>query len=634
VRESTAMKTSLSLAALQLAVWWQQSQCFIAQATPRAVCAVCSSSLRHKPHASRVRPRSHHVHVAAQRCAVSMTSEVQEQTTVGGLPLPTKRELVRFELKQVPAAAARRFLMAWGERRVPDRPDVTDPGVPSTNMPVTSELLGGTGSKMTGLRLVFDATPTDAVDINFYPLAGGSSALIMSRVEGGSGKAGGLGPQVASLISSAENTIRVKLQADVDAYARNYTRSRKAGALPDTAAADDDADAAAESTNSRSSSSSSSSSSSAEPQQQRSPEPLPDSAFAGGVMYDDLLDAFPGGKQAFNLEAFAAFEAARGAVTDETVTDETIDNTQGAGVKGFEGVLQSLYAANSSESQLAALFTAGAELAAAGAEDQMQIPAQQDLVQLEVMLGPGTRTRGGLDIMAGPPKAIGGEFDTGVAESETRRYAGSVDDSSSSSSSSGSSQQQQQQQVYTMYDEDDVPVLELTEAELNAIDPDLLELQMARLDGLLYELGRAPTELRPTILAEYNDVLLDEYYVLAMRARIPRLESDDQRSLLLQVNDRAVLLVQQLAAMKQAQEVQELEKIRSICECAMQDMSRLPDTVRSMKPLLNAEFVAYLAYAIEKERKELRRQGFNPDREPSRWLQVSFVYFNYPTSLY
>ncbi|KAG5178419.1 hypothetical protein JKP88DRAFT_201663 [Tribonema minus] len=173
-----------------------------------------------------------------------------------------------------------------------------------------------------------------------------------------------------------------------------------------------------------------------------------------------------------------------------------------------------------------------------------------------------------------------------------------------------------------MYDEDDVPVLQLTESELAAIDADALELEMARLDGMLYELGRAPAEMRPAILREYADVLLDPYYVLAMRARVPRLETEAQRALLQAVNAQATTLVGQLAGLKQAQEVQELEKIRAICETAMDDMARLPDKVRSMKPLLNADFVAYLAYAIEKERGALRAKGMDPDREPSRWLQV------------
>ena len=44
--------------------------------------------------------------------------------------------------------------------------------------------------------------------------------------------------------------------------------------------------------------------------------------------------------------------------------------------------------------------------------------------------------------------------------------------------------------------------------------------------------------------------------------------------------------------------------------------------VRYMKPLLDQDFIAYMAYAIQKEREAVRRRGMNPDREPSRWLEV------------
>lgn len=41
-----------------------------------------------------------------------------------------------------------------------------------------------------------------------------------------------------------------------------------------------------------------------------------------------------------------------------------------------------------------------------------------------------------------------------------------------------------------------------------------------------------------------------------------------------------------------------------------------------MKPLLDDNFVAYLTYAIHKERNDIARHGVDPDLEQSRWLQV------------
>ncbi|CAM9871526.1 unnamed protein product [Choristocarpus tenellus] len=41
-----------------------------------------------------------------------------------------------------------------------------------------------------------------------------------------------------------------------------------------------------------------------------------------------------------------------------------------------------------------------------------------------------------------------------------------------------------------------------------------------------------------------------------------------------------------------------------------------------MKPLLDQNFVSYLGYAIDVERKAMRKEFRDPDRDPTRWLQV------------
>lgn len=71
-----------------------------------------------------------------------------------------------------------------------------------------------------------------------------------------------------------------------------------------------------------------------------------------------------------------------------------------------------------------------------------------------------------------------------------------------------------------------------------------------------------------------------------------------------------------------AAEVAQLEKVRLICEHALEDMATLPAKVRAMKPLLDDDFVAYLGYAVDKERAAQRKVGRDPDREPGAWLQV------------
>ncbi|CAM9332385.1 unnamed protein product, partial [Hapterophycus canaliculatus] len=98
--------------------------------------------------------------------------------------------------------------------------------------------------------------------------------------------------------------------------------------------------------------------------------------------------------------------------------------------------------------------------------------------------------------------------------------------------------------------------------------------------------------------------------------------SRKERDAMLAANQAAVNTVQQLAKMHQKLEMQQLEKIRDICEAALEDMDSLPDKIRYMKPLLDDKFVAYMGYAIQTEREAIEKRGLNPDREPSRWLQV------------
>ena len=139
------------------------------------------------------------------------------------------------------------------------------------------------------------------------------------------------------------------------------------------------------------------------------------------------------------------------------------------------------------------------------------------------------------------------------------------------------------------------------------------------------------------------------------------------RRALKRVNDFALACAEELAEMVVAAEQQQLEKIRRICEVAMDDMGKLPETVASMKPLLDKDFVAYINYAIDRERARIsggggatttaggggafedsfegggvgidggrlrsgadegmagtagRGLGLDPDREPTPWLQV------------
>lgn len=54
----------------------------------------------------------------------------------------------------------------------------------------------------------------------------------------------------------------------------------------------------------------------------------------------------------------------------------------------------------------------------------------------------------------------------------------------------------------------------------------------------------------------------------------------EEREAMQAANQAAVNTVQQMAGMHQRLEMQQLEKIRDICEAALEDMESLPDKVR------------------------------------------------------
>lgn len=537
------------------------------------------------------------------------------------IPTPTSSELLRLELKRVSIDATRKFLLDWGGKRVPDRPDVEALGVPRTSMATTTELktleergkVSSSGVGLRGLLLRFDASPTDYLSFDAYPLKGGSSAIVVTRGEGGLAMNGGLGPQIASLIKDAEGRINKKLEWDIKTFATQQNMLLKS--LGDAQRTDayaeeqfilmeDDSEDITYSDDPRVVTVS---------KQDREPQlkrvPLPDTAFEGGTMYADPVDAFPGGREEFDRKAVEAFES----YTREAETGE--QGTEGTR-KGFEGAIEDYYQSPDAHATLEAMFDAGVAAAKAkSGRDQLIIPLEQDLAQLGVLIGPSIGLQGGLDIFTGPPAPIGGEYDV---IPESRKMNTEESRSSSTENDTGD----YLEQLYTMCDENDVPLLQLTRAELEALDPDALELEMTRLDMLVSELKKTPSDLHFMIIKEYGDVLLDQYYILSMRARLPKMKSEIDRGVLQMINQRAVALVQQLVLTKQAQELQELEKIRTICEAAIENMETLPDKVRSMKALLNSDFVAYMGYAIEKEREVLRQRGMDPDKLPSRWLQV------------
>eukprot|EP00968_Pinguiococcus_pyrenoidosus_P016010 scaffold1505_cov256-Pinguiococcus_pyrenoidosus.AAC.10 len=119
-------------------------------------------------------------------------------------------------------------------------------------------------------------------------------------------------------------------------------------------------------------------------------------------------------------------------------------------------------------------------------------------------------------------------------------------------------------------------------------------------------------------------LLLSDNYPLMVRALIEGggLASEADRAALKSLNEYALSLAEQLQEMVRLAEQQQLEKIARLCRVAQEDMEKLPKEVRRMRSLFDSEFIAYLRYAIEKETADIAKQGMNPEREPSEWLQV------------
>lgn len=79
--------------------------------------------------------------------------------------------------------------------------------------------------------------------------------------------------------------------------------------------------------------------------------------------------------------------------------------------------------------------------------------------------------------------------------------------------------------------------------------------------------------------------------------------NEQERAAMQAANQMAVTTVQELALMKQRLEMQQLEKIRDICEAAMEDMETLPDKVGGVR------VVAHLRATVSDQRRYGHRKN-------------------------
>lgn len=65
-------------------------------------------------------------------------------------------------------------------------------------------------------------------------------------------------------------------------------------------------------------------------------------------------------------------------------------------------------------------------------------------------------------------------------------------------------------------------MLELTAEEMDGLDEEKLMEAMASVDVLIGELVDRPKDIWNSIVSQYTDLYLNPYYIISMRARIPK----------------------------------------------------------------------------------------------------------------
>jgi len=314
-----------------------------------------------------------------------------------------------------------------------------------------------------------------------------------------------------------------------------------------------------------------------------------------------------------------------------------------------DAVVETARAANLTDEKVAELFRRGASFASetgqalvasgragdragALAEGRVEV-ADKELVRLRVAFE-GSQLEGGVDLFDGPKQPSGGPNGAGGSGAglvdgsaagtarAAKRYAAALNVSGALPGSPEASAAARG--------------LAFSFFKPHVADPSTLESAEDRraLEATRRSLGRIVRELaRPggndtlfyPIMSTYRDVVLSEWYPSAMRTLLEANsdpEDQETRKLLALINDYALTCAEELGSVMATSERAQLEKIRQICQVAMDDMQKLPAFVRSMRPALDRDLVAYLGYAVDSERNAIEAKFLDPDREPSQWLQV------------
>lgn len=123
----------------------------------------------------------------------------------------------------------------------------------------------------------------------------------------------------------------------------------------------------------------------------------------------------------------------------------------------------------------------------------------------------------------------------------------------------------------------------------------------ARFDVLVREVMSVEKDQVDLVLDAYRDVLLDSSFATLARDAMSSTEDPEKLGPVLEIlNAKVVDLATQLAEMARFAEKQHLETIGLICQAAKNDQLEVA-LKGSLRSRLDSDFVAYLAYAVDRE---------------------------------
>ena len=155
-------------------------------------------------------------------------------------------------------------------------------------------------------------------------------------------------------------------------------------------------------------------------------------------------------------------------------------------------------------------------------------------------------------------------------------------------------------------------------------------MDLRRMQLLLNELKNSPMEMHGTILGSFKDLLLAENFLYIMKQLNSTQNDAVTRQLCGKIVESAKQLTAELGALAKTESVRHLETIHDLSQVAVNyqhDEIRFLNELDRIKPRIDTDFLGYLRFAIKEETRSIKLSGSDPDRYPSKWLQVLQVIY-------